>query len=226
MLFKTRGVALSFIKYKESSIIARIFTEAFGMQSYIVNSVRSKSTKTKIALFQPLTILDLVVYHNKRREINRISEIKCSFTFHTIPFNIRKTSIALFLTELLNQTLYDEGENEELFDFIHESIITFDGFQQAYENFHIQFMLLLSKYLGIKPESARDMLLEVGHLRLYDKEFLEKVDFFIRSDFTDYQKIDKSVRNEILLLIIDYFRFHYDSIREFKSIHVLKEVLG
>lgn len=226
MLFKTRGVALSFIKYKESSIIARIFTEAFGMQSYIVNSVRSKSTKTKIALFQPLTILDLVVYHNKRKEINRISEIKCSFTFHTIPFNIRKTSIALFLTELLNQTLYDEGENEELFDFIHESIITFDGFQQAYENFHIQFMLLLSKYLGIKPESARDMLLEVGHLRLYDKEFLEKVDFFIRSDFTDYQKIDKSVRNEILLLIIDYFRFHYDSIREFKSIHVLKEVLG
>ncbi len=226
MLFKTRGIALSFIKYKESSIIARIFTEAFGMQSYIVNSVRSKSTKTKIALFQPLTILDLVVYHNKRREINRISEIKCSFTFHTIPFNIRKTSIALFLTELLNQTLYDEGENEELFDFIHESIITFDGFQQAYENFHIQFMLLLSKYLGIKPESARDMLLEVGHLRLYDKEFLEKVDFFIRSDFTDYQKIDKSVRNEILLLIIDYFRFHYDSIREFKSIHVLKEVLG
>jgi len=226
MLFKTRGVALSFIKYRESSIIAKVFTEAFGMQSYIVNSVRSKSAKTKIALFQPLTILDLVVYRNKRSEIHRISEIKCSFTPHSIPYNIRKTSVALFLTELLNQALTDEEENEELFDFIHDSIITFDGLQHSFENFHIQFILLLSKFLGIKPVSARDMLMEVGHLKLYDNAFLEKVDFFIRSDFTHYLKIDKSDRNEILLLIIDYLRFHYDSIREFKSIHVLQEVLG
>ena len=226
MLFKTRGIALSFIRYKESSIIARVFTETFGMQSYIVNSIRSKSAKTKIALFQPLTILDLVVYHNKKKEINRINEIKCSFNFQTIPYNIRKTTVALFLTELLNQALYEEGENEELFEFIHESIITFDGVRDSYENFHLQFMILLSKYLGIKPETAQSMLMEVGHSKLYDKLFTEKVDFFIQSDFESYQKIDKSMRNEILLLLIDYFRFHYDSIREFKSIHVLQEVLG
>ena len=76
MLYKTRGIALSYIRYKESSIIARIFTETFGMQSYIVNGIRSKNAKTKIALFQPLTILDLVVYNNKKKDINRISERK------------------------------------------------------------------------------------------------------------------------------------------------------
>ena len=83
MLQKTRGIALSFIKYRDTSIIAKIFTEEFGMQSYIVNGVRSKSAKTKIALFQPLTLLELVVYHNKKKEIHRISEIKCFRNFHS-----------------------------------------------------------------------------------------------------------------------------------------------
>ena len=226
MLHKTRGIALSYLKFKESSIIARIFTEAFGMQSYIVNSVRTKAAKSKIALFQPLTILDLVVYHNKRKEIHRISEIKCSFNVQTIPYNIKKTSIALFLTELLNQTLREEGENEQLFEFIHESIVTFDLLNENYENFHLQFMMLLSRYLGIKPESARSMLTEVGHAKIYDNQFNGQVDFFIRSNYEQHQKLGKNVRNEILMLIIDYYRFHYDSIRDFKSIQVLKEVLS
>lgn len=226
MLYKTRGIALSYIKYKESSIIARIFTEAFGMQSYIINGIRSKSAKSKIALFQPLTSLDLVVYHHKKKEINRISELKCSFNYHTIPYNIKKTSIALFLTELISQALRDEEENEQLFDFLLESIITFDGMTEGYENFHIQFMLKLSKYLGIQPESAVGMLKEVGHSKVFDTKFAETVDFFMRSGYADHQNLGKGTRNEILLLVINYFRFHYDSIREFKSIQVLKEVLG
>lgn len=226
MLHKTKGIALSYIKFKESSIIARIFTEAFGMQSYIVNSVRSKNAKSKIALFQPLTILDLVVYHKKRKEINRISEIRCHYNSQTIPYNIKKTSIGLFLTELLNQALYEEGENGQLFDFIRESILIFDGMSENYENFHLQFMMLLARYLGIKPESARSMLKDVGHPKIYDIVFTEKVEFFIQSSYHHHQKLGKSTRNEILLLIIDYYRFHYDSIREFKSIQVLKEVLS
>jgi len=226
MLHKTRGIALSYLKFKESSIIARIFTEAFGMQSYIVNSVRTKTAKSKIALYQPLTILDLVVYHNKRKEIHRISEIKCSFNVQTIPYNIKKTSIALFLTELLNQTLREEGENEQLFQFIHESIVSFDLMDENYENFHLQFMMLLSRYLGIKPESAQSMLTELGHTKIYDTQFNDQVDFFIHSKYGQHQKFGKNVRNEILMLIIDYFRFHYDSIRDFKSIQVLKEVLS
>ncbi len=176
-------------------------------------------------MFQPLTILDLVVYHNKRKEINRISEIKCSFNFQSIPYNIKKTSVALFLTELLNQTLHEE-ENEQLYEFIYESIVTFDFMDENYENFHLQFMFLFSKYLGIKPESAHSMLKEVGHPKTNDNLFSEKVNFFIQSNYEQHQKLGKSVRNEILMLIIDYFRFHYDSIREFKSIQVLKEVLS
>jgi len=226
MLYKSRGIALSYIKYRESSIIARIFTEAFGMQSYIVNSVRTKAAKTKIALFQPLTLLDMVVYHNKKKEINRISEIKCSYTLQTIPYDIRKTSIALFITELLNQTLREEGENEQLFIFIQESIISFDMMKEGLENFHLQFLMQFSRYQGIKPESAMSLLKEIGHAKAYDKLFCEQVDFFLHSNFDQYMKISKSARGEILMAMINYYRYHYDVVKEFKSIQVLKEVLG
>lgn len=226
MLYKTRGISLSHIKYRESSIIAKIYTEAFGMQSYIVNGVRSKKAGTKIALFQPLTMLDLVVYHNKKKEINRISEIKCSLNSQTIPFNIKKTSIALFLTELLNKTLHEEEENEPLFEFINQSIEILDGLKEKFENFHLHFMLLLSRYLGIKPRSAQEMLREVGHSKTYDLKFIDKVDFFLHSNYEDHQQLRNSERHEILMLIINYFRFHNDSVREFKSIQVLREVLS
>ncbi len=224
MLYKTRGIALSYIKYRETSIIARIFTDSFGIQSYIVNSVRSKTAKTKIALFQPLTILELVVYHNKKKSINRISELKNSFIFQSIPFNIRKTSMALFITEILNQTLIEESENELLFDFVHESILTLDLMPDSFENFHLQFLLQLCKYLGVLPESARSLLKEVGHQKIHDELFAKKIDFFIHSNYQQYQPVGKSTRNEMLTAIIDYYRFHFDSIKEIKSLKVLKEV--
>ena len=93
MLQKTRGLVLSHIRYQETSIIVKIYTEELGLQSYIVNSVRTKSSKTnKIALFQPLTLLDLVVYYNEKKSINRISEQKCNYPFSSIPFNIVKST--------------------------------------------------------------------------------------------------------------------------------------
>jgi len=226
MLYKTGGVALSYIKFKESSIIARIFTESFGMQSYIVNGIRSKNAKTKIALFQPLTLLDLVVYHNKKKDINRISEIKCSDNFHSIPFNIKKTAIALFLTELLNQALIDQGENEDLFKFIHESIHFFDVLENNFENFHLQFLMRLSRYLGIFPESGVSLLKEIGHVKIHDLQFSSQLDFLLTSNFDQHIRLTSTIRNNLLKAIIDYYRFHYDSIKDFKSIPVLKEVLS
>ena len=226
MLYKTRGVALSYIKYRETSIIARIFTEAFGMQSYVVNSVRTRNAKTKIALFQPLTLLDLVVYHNKKKDINRISELKIIYNFQTLPFDVLKSSIALFLTEFLNYALREEEENEKLFEFIVESIVTFDYLSVNFENFHLQFLLRLSRFMGIIPDSAKSMLAEVGHSKVYDKEFAGKIELLLQSDYNQPLKMSKSRRHEILKVILDYYRFHFENIREIKSMDVLREVLS
>src|SRR6188768_3165830 len=97
MLHKTRGIVFRFTKYGETSIIVNIFTELFGMQSYIVNGVRSKSSKNKIALYQPLTLLDLVVYHRDNANILRIKEIKCLYPYQFIPMDVRKSTIAMFV---------------------------------------------------------------------------------------------------------------------------------
>ena len=226
MLYKTRGIALSYIKYKESSIIARIYTASFGMQSYIINGIRSKNAKTKIALFQPLTLLDLVVYHNNKKDIHRINEIKCNANFHSIPYDIRKTAIALFINEMLNKVLIEEGENEPLFEFLHSSFQYFDTVEANFENFHVQFLIQLSRYLGIFPVSAVTVLKEIGHAKANDGSFVEQIDFFIQSGFDQHQKLNKNTRNEILMVVINYYRFHFDAIKEFKSIQVLREVLS
>ena len=105
MLHKTKGIVLHFIRYSDTSIIAKIYTEAFGLQSYIVNGVRSKSAKNKIALFQPLTLLDLVVYHKENSTLQRISEMRCAEPYQSIPFKVHKSSIALFTAEILQKTL-------------------------------------------------------------------------------------------------------------------------
>jgi DNA repair protein RecO (recombination protein O) len=226
MLYKTRGVALSFIKYRETSIIARIFTEAFGLQSYIVNGVRSRNAKIKMALFQPLTLLELVVYHNKKKEINRISEIKCSVTFHSIPFNIKKMTIALFITELLGQTVREEEEQNMLFNFINDSIIGLDLMEREYENFHLKFMLYFSHYLGIRPVSAEMILHETGHNESDHPGMIKLLDRLMESDYSKYIQLSKKDRLELLTILIHYYQMHFDSIRELKSVQVLKEVFS
>ena len=122
MIHKTRGVVLSFTRYGESSIIVSIFTELFGVQSYIANGIRSKSSKSKMALFQPLTILELVVYHREHANINRIKELKCFHPYQTIQSDIVKSSVAMFVGEVLYKTLRNESHPQPLGEFIITSL--------------------------------------------------------------------------------------------------------
>jgi DNA repair protein RecO (recombination protein O) len=158
MLLKTKGIVLNQIKYRETSIITKIYTEDFGLKSYIVNGVRTKSSKTKIGLFQPLTLLDLVVYYKEKTTLHRISEIKCYSPYKSIPFEIKKSSIVLFLSEILNKTLKEEISNKELFDFLSTSLIYFDEVKEDYHNFHLQFLFQLSAFLGFFPSNLDDIL--------------------------------------------------------------------
>ena len=118
MLKRTRGIVLGHIKYKESSIIVKVFTEEFGSSSFIVNGVRSSKSKGKAALYQPLTLLDLVIYYKESKELMRISEAKMASSFSEIPFDPVKRTIGMFLTEFLSKTLREEQANRSLFEFL------------------------------------------------------------------------------------------------------------
>ena len=158
MIFKTRGIVFRFTKFKETSIIVTIFTEQFGLQSYIVNGVRSKTAKNKIALYQPLTLLNLVVYHRENANIERIKEISCLHPYRSLTADVKKSTLAMFINELLNKTVKEESHAGEVFQFICDSLITLDALGEGYENFHLVFMLKLSRYLGFGMHNANEVL--------------------------------------------------------------------
>jgi DNA repair protein RecO (recombination protein O) len=223
MLYKTRGIVLSFIKFRESSIITKIYTEEFGLKSYIVNSVRSKNSKVKIALFQPLTLTDLVIYNNEKISLNRISEIKCYSPYQSIPFEIKKSAITMFLTEILNKTLKEDSPNPDLYDFISRSFIYFDRTTHDYQNFHLHFLLQYCSYLGFFPSQISDILGDNKDLvNLPEKTFLEQL---ITSDYSYPIKANNEIRRNVLQHILTFYRIHTENLGEINSEKILQDIL-
>lgn len=230
MLYKTRGIALSYIRYRESSIIAKIYTEAFGIQSYIVNGVRSSSSKTnRIALFQPLTLLDLVVYHKEKQDtVHRISEIKCYHPFSSLPYQVTKSSLALFVTEILGKTLREEEANEPLFGFIEQSVLYLDEAEKDYENFHIQFLLQLASFLGFGIESLPDLERELktqNYPQIADALELDATKQLLLYGYGKPVPLDRTRRIAILEKILFFYKIHMEALGEIRSLEVLREVM-
>lgn len=234
MLVKTRGIVLNFIKFRESSIIVRIYTEELGLQSYIVNSVRKKGTASRIALFQPFTLLDMVVYPGKGG-LTRISEYKCSHQFSTVPYDIRKSSILLFLSEVVSRTVREEEENRPLFDFLHNAILAFDQMEAGFENFHLVFLLHLAGYLGFGVSSAEEVIsqvaFETGGSAVLGNSLmqLQPLEPYLQELLRRNESArlpNGKVRRELLHLLVKYFQLHVDNLGEIKSLPVLSEVLS
>src|SRR5690554_6749862 len=148
MLRKTQGIVISYIKYRETSIIVRIFTRELGLKTYIVNGIRSSKSKTKIALYQPLTLLDLVVYDREKVSLNRISEARLNYPFQRIPFDFYRSGVALFMGEVLGKAIFENYQNENLFDFLQRSVVHLDQDQVRLGIYPISFLLQLSLFLG------------------------------------------------------------------------------
>jgi DNA repair protein RecO (recombination protein O) len=220
MIFKTRGIVFRFTKFRETSIIVTIFTEMFGLQSYIVNGVRSKSAKNKIALYQPLTLLNLVVYHRENANIERIKEISCLHPYRSLTADVRKSTLAIFINELLNKTVKDESHAGELFRFISESLIMLDTLEEGYENFHLIFMLKLSRFLGFGAYNVNEV---IGG-KIADRETEKALEAVLSADYTSSLRISNMHRRNVLDLLLKFYHEHMESLGEIKSIQVLREV--
>ncbi len=222
MIYKTRGIVFRFTKFKETSIIVTIFTEQFGLQSYIVNGVRSKSSKNKIALYQPLTLLNLVVYHRERANIERIKEISCLHPYRTLTADIRKATLAIFINELLNKTVKEESNAGGIFQFICESLIALDSLEKGYENFHLIFMLKLSRYLGFGVHNINEVI--GGNVS--DDETGKILSDLLTADYDSGPRINNIQRRNLLGLLLKFYHEHIESLGEIKSLQVLREVFS
>lgn len=219
MLHKTRGIVLGHINYKETSIIAKIYTEEFGLRSYIVNGAKGSKKSNKMAYFQALSLLSLVVYENEKRDIQRISEMKLEYPFQSIPFHNTKSIIALFISELLQKCLREESANPKKFHFLMDEIRHFDEIQAGIENFHILFMLKLAYFLGFAPSKAEDF----QHAEIRRKPGTEK----LLDKLLDSHELPKNGYERSLLLdaLVQYYQYHIENFGAFKSINVLRDVV-
>lgn len=239
MLHKTRGIVLHYIRYGETSIIAHIYTELFGRQSYIINNVRSKRPSFSLNFFQPLNILDLEAYFKPGKDIQRIKEIRRHVPLDQIYSDILKSSIAVFLTEIIYKTLHEEESNTSMFDFLIHSIQFLELMKQGISNFHLIFLIQYSKYLGIFPQIQLDQLnaeiaaerypeqlMEDTLFRNLSENAREKLSELTRRSFQDleYIRINPQIRNELLEKLIEFYKLHFENIREINSLKVLREI--
>ncbi len=230
MLSKTPGIVLTHLKYKETSIIVNIYTRELGLQSYVINGVRSARSKSnKIALFQPLTLLDLVVYNKEKSSLQRISECKCAWPYQSIPINTHKATIALFLVEILSKTLKEQESNLALFNFLWESLTYFDQAQQGIENFHLIFMIRLSQFLGFAPESFQEISTQLSGLGMVSQVTDEEqiiLDQLLKGNFADQFALSGARRHKLLQVLLQFYDWHVDRFMPIKSLTVLNQVFS
>ena len=220
MLHKTKGVVFRFTRYGESSIIVNIFTAQFGLQGYIVKGVRSRSTKGKIALYQPLTLLDLVVYHRENANLMHIREAKCLHVYENIHRDIRRTSIAMFINEVLNKAVKEQSHAEDLCEFLIESLIRLDQ-EVDTANFHLVFLLQLARWLGFQPQSID----EVTEGRKIDQETEMALNELLHANDPSSMSFNTSQRRALLELLVFFYARHIDGFGHLKSTSVLREIL-
>jgi DNA repair protein RecO (recombination protein O) len=222
MLSKTRGIVITYTKYRETSLIVKIYTEEFGLHSCIINGVRSKTSKSKIALFQPLTLLDLIIYY-KAQGLSRISEVRCSYPYKSLSTDPKKSAIAFFLDEILYKTIKEETANYQLFNFIESSLKYLDETSLHYENFHLIFLLKLSSFLGFSPGELEDLI--PGDSHLLNEEEKKTYLNMLTCDYDSTIKMDNQARRKLLLHILKFYNFHVSNFEKINSLAVLQEVL-
>jgi DNA repair protein RecO (recombination protein O) len=165
MVQKTRGIVLHVISYGEASVIAHIYTEEFGMQSFLLNGVRKPKARFNANLLQPLTCIEVVAYIKPSKSLHRVSEFAAAPAFESIPYDTFKTTIALFLAEVMYRSIREEEKNPSLFDFIHHSILYLDHQQESFHLFHLLFMIKLSRFLGFYPQNHAEITAPVFDMR-------------------------------------------------------------
>jgi DNA repair protein RecO (recombination protein O) len=241
MLVTTEGIVLHFIKYGDSSVIATIYTRSTGRQAYILNISHSRKSKVKTGILQPLFIVNMVAYQKETREVQRIKEIKNDPVYQNIPFEISKSSQALFLAEVLLKTLREQEGVPELFDFIRNSLLFLDLAEGSAANFHLWFLFRLTEFLGIMPDLKRtgfegwfDMKkgaiapFEPSHPFFMNKEATEKLIALSMLSISEIGQlhITRNMRGYLTNKILEYYQLHFEHLGDIKSLKVLNEVFS
>jgi DNA repair protein RecO (recombination protein O) len=240
MIFKTEGIVIRNTNYSETSVISKIYTRQFGIQTYLINGVRNAKGTIKPSMLQLLMPLELVVYRNPQKEIQRIKELKPLFPLLNVHFDVAKSAVILFAAELLNHSVKEEEPNAGLFDFVLEFMSQLDDETTHIGLYPLFFAIQLSSYLGFYPrddfsEECSEFLLAEGHfanmparpgetLTLPESRYLHQI---LNKGIHELRNIQipRSSRQILTNAILQYYYFHLPGFKPLKSINVLTNLL-
>ena len=236
MLISTEAIALSTIKYSESSVIFKCYTLSNGIKSYIIKGIRSKKNKSlSLGLFQPMTILEINANHKNNGGLENMRAAKILAPYRTIPFDIIKNSLVLFISEVLSKSILEEEKNSVLFNYIKSSVLWLDS-SKKYVNFHIQFLIKILKYLGISPNFEDNLDFFENSKNQFDYsddfndkisgKFIEKFEFLLGTNFDNGVNcmISNEERKELLEFLMSYMSIHIGGFRRPNSLNIMYEL--
>ncbi|WP_433834271.1 DNA repair protein RecO [Flavobacterium anhuiense] len=237
MQVKTKAIVISSLKFQEKSLIVKCFTLSSGLKSYFVrDAFSSRKASQKIAYFQPFSILEIEAVHKNKGTLENFKEIKTAVPFQTIHTDIVKSTMVMFLSEMLHYSIQEEEKNEQLFLFL-ETALTWLDHHDEISNFHLILLLEITKYLGFYPdiseidlpffemnEGVFTLFQGASVLSEHETNLFKKL---LELKFDNNQKVFHVVERQILLkIIIDYYSLHLEGFKKPKSLEILKEVFS
>ncbi|WP_203256477.1 DNA repair protein RecO [Hyunsoonleella ulvae] len=239
MLSTTNAIVLSKLRYRDNDLIVKCYTQQYGVISFLVSGVlNSKKSSAKTAYFQLLSQIQVVFNYTRTRALYTIKEVKTNVVYSSLHSHILKSAVVMFLSEILATTLQEEEQNEALYSYIETTLLWFDA-DNEYSNFHLLFLLNLTKYLGFYPDTTN---IEMTFFNLEDGSFqdkntskynvsgeniiLLKTLLGIKFDALHTVKINAAKRQSFLNMILLYFELHLGSFRSPKSLQIFNQVFS
>ena len=249
MLVKTEAIVLHSLKYGETRLIVDLFTRKAGRQSFIVSMPKTQKGRMKKQYFQPMTLLEVECDIRQRVQLQKLRDAHLQTAYTTIPFSAEKLAISLFVAEFLYHALRSEQQNETLFAYIADSMQWLDIAEKGYANFHLTFLMRMSRFLGFYPNlevrgerlEVRDMSEEDLFFDLREGRFCQEapmhrdflppaearlIHLLMRMDFpTMYLfQLSHHDRGRITDVLLHYYRLHIPQFPELKSLSVLQQL--
>ena len=237
--YKARGIVLNTVKYGDSSMVAQLLTDVGGRRSYMVQGIRSsRGHGSKAALFQPMFAVEFEGLESSRMDMHRFKEVRSGIVLRNLPFDVRKSTVALFMAEVLYRLVRESEPNERLFEFVWGSVEALDLLDEGIANFHLWFLANLSRFLGFSPGNVyvRGALFDMHegvfttvpplHSAVMDAANAEIFRDLLECDVRYLGEIglNRNQRVEFLDAMLSYYGYHLDAIHSVRSIRILREV--
>ena len=233
--YKARGVVLGTLKYGEKGVIVHMLTDVYGRQSYMIQGVRPTAKGSKMALLQPMFAVEFEGLTSSKMDLHRLKDLVPGMVLQSIPFDVRKSTMALFMAEVLYRLVKESEPGSELFDFVWASVAALDALEEGIANFHLWFLANLSRPLGFSPDNEYSdgawLDIRDGHFTphaLIPSAALTPENARILHDMLecDVRYLAEIGLNRVegasfLVAMLKYFSFHLDSINAVESLRIL-----